>query len=276
MAICYMEQKREWNRLKSAAFDHPFYDKKAHRLSEQEAERMIRSQDLPDGKTVIAEICRKLEIEMPADSTEERKELINPVVCMRGRRWIAAAAIALLLLCFFTLTKPGIAIAKELSSVIVEWITDQFGARNAEPENVAPIDFSTLPAEFEDIHAVARATGRTLTELCAPNYALAEMVAMVREPNSITVRMKYRDGEKQVMLTQQLYNSDISWGESINMKKAEEIESSIGKLFLVGITTDDTVAAMAYENGYVINLQSNSLSAVEIEGLLASLEKVEP
>ncbi|MBE5785730.1 MAG: DUF4367 domain-containing protein [Clostridiales bacterium] len=276
MAICYIDKKREWNRLKSAAFDHPFYDKKANRLSEREAEQMIRSRDLPDGKTAIAEICRNLEIEMPEDGIEERKEPINPAAWMRRRRWIAAVAIALLLLCFFTLTKPGITLAKEISNVIVEWITNQFGARNVEPESAAAIDFTTLPAEYEDIHAVAMATGRTLTELCDPNYVLAEMTVRVHESNSITVRMEYRDGEKQVMLTQKLYSSDVSWGESVNMKKAKETESSIGKLFLVGITTDDTVAAMAYKDGYMINLQSNSLSAAEIEGLLASLEKVEP
>lgn len=276
MAICYMEQKREWNRLKSAAFDHPFYDKKAHRLSEQEAERMIRSRDLPDGKTVIAEICRKHEIEIPADSTEERKELITPAVWMRGRRWIAAAAIALLLLCFFTLTKPGIAIAKELSSVIVEWITGQFGARNAEPVDAAPIDFSSLPAEYENIRAVAKATGRDLVELNDPDYALEEMKVIIRGTNAITVRMKYINGKNQVMLSQYIYNEGVSWGASINMEKAEEKESSVGKMFLVGVTTDGDALAMVCEDAYGISLGSASLSVAEINALLASLEKVEP
>ena len=155
--IRHIEQKREWKRLTSAAFDHPFYDRKAHMLSEREAEKLLASRDLPDGKAVIMKICRELEIDIPAVPYDTKPPFAAHGAGAKRIRWIAAAAAIVLLICFFTMTKPGIALAKEISSVIVEWFTGHFTAHNPEPVDAAPIDFSTLPDEYEDIRALAKA-----------------------------------------------------------------------------------------------------------------------
>lgn len=274
--IRHIEQKREWKRLTSAAFDHPFYDRKAHRLSEREAEKLLASRDLPDGKAVIMKICRELEIDIPAVDHGAKPSFTAHGAGAKRARWIAAAAAIVLLICFFTMTKPGIALAKEISSVIVEWFTGHFTAHNPAPVDAAPIDFSTLPDEYEDIRALAKATGRTLVELKDPDYVLEEFQVVAMVDQSLIVRLKYRGDAKAVVLSQKLFNSDISWGISLNLEIAEGSESSLGLPFYVGTTEDNTVVATMQQDGYEINLKSKNLSEEEMKEILVSLVYVVP
>ena len=274
--IRHIEQKREWKRLTSAAFDHPFYDRKAHRLSEREAEKLLASRDLPDGKAVIMKICRELEIYIPAVDHGAKPSFTAHGAGAKRARWIAAAAAIVLLICFFTMTKPGIALAKEISSVIVEWFTGHFTAHNPEPVDAAPIDFSTLPDEYEDIRALAKATGRTLVELKDPDYVLEEFRVVAMVDQSLMVRMKYQSVEKELLLTQLVFNSDIIWSTSLNIDMATCETSPIGFQFYVGETEDGTVIAIMQQDGYEINLKSTDLSEEEMKALLASLVYVMP
>lgn len=274
--IRHIEQRREWKRLTSAAFDHPFYDRKAHRLSEREAEKLLASRDLPDGKAVIMKICRELEIDIPAVDHGAKPSFTAHGAGAKRARWIAAAAAIVLLICFFTMTKPGIALAKEISSVIVEWFTGHFTAHNPEPVDAAPIDFTTLPDEYEDIRALAKATGRTLVELKDPDYVLEEFRVNVFEGNSITVRMKYRKSKNQIVLLQRLINTDISWSAGLDANLAEGEESSIGLYFYVSETENGAVSAMSHSDGYEITLKSKDLPLEEMKELLASLVYIVP
>ena len=274
--IRHIEQKREWKRLTSAAFDHPFYDRKAHRLSEREAEKLLASRDLPDGKAVIMKICRELEIDIPAVDHGAEPFFTAHGAGAKRIRWIAAAAAIVLLICFFTMTKPGIALAKEISSVIVEWFTGHFTAHNPKPVDEAPIDFSTLPDEYEDIRALAKATGRTLVELQDPDYVLEEFRVVAVETNNMTVRIKYQKGDSQIILLQRMFNAEINWGASLNFDKATSEPSPIGFQFYVGETENGAVSAMSHNDGYEITLKSKDLSLEEIKELLASLVYVMP
>ena len=122
---------------------------------------------------------------------------------------------------------------------------------------------------------MAKATGRTLVELQDPDYVLEDFRVVAVEVNYMAIRMNYRNGEKQVFLTQKIFNSEINWSMGLNMDMEEEV-SQIGFVFYLGKTENGAAAATSQKEDSEIILKSIDLSVEEMKALLASLAYVMP
>jgi len=80
--ISYIHDKLEWSRMKRVAFDHPFFDRKAHILTEREAERILRKHIISEGSEVIKRARIECNLPDPTPRTqkgnEDQHKIINP------------------------------------------------------------------------------------------------------------------------------------------------------------------------------------------------------
>ncbi len=271
-----------WYRTKRLAAAHPFFHRKNGLLSMSEAKALLQGREIPDGHEVLRQARIELGIPEPVSgaATSPGKTFCNTVI--RGhsfslRRGLVCLSVLLIVFGFFTMTEAGAALAKGLYNVVVSVFDGSLLSRNEDAEGyVKPIDFTTLPAEFESLEAVAEATGRQIVIPGSSDSTMLSFTAHVIGQKMLVVKSQYIVDGKEYAIVQSLYNDSALWsgansttGDSINT-----IELTIGIKAYLSTMEDGTVYAEAFDTGHDLNISSTMLSVEEVKEVIMNLKYV--
>ena len=271
-----------WYRTKRLAAAHPFFHRKNGLLSMREAKTLLREKEIPDGQEVVRRARIELGIPEPVSSAtiSSGKTLFSTV--SRGRyfvlrRGLICLSVLLIVFGLFTMTEAGTAFAKGIYNVIVSVFDGSLLSRNEDAEGyVKPIDFTTLPAEFESLEAVAEATGRQIVIPGSSDSTMLSFTAHMIGQKMLVVKSQYIVDGKEYAIVQSLYNDSALWsgansttGDSINT-----IELTIGIKAYLSTMEDGTVYAEAFDTGHDLNISSTMLSVEELKEVIMNLKYV--
>ena len=277
-----IREKMIWNRMKRLAAAHPFFHRKNGLLSMREAKTLLREKEIPDGQEVVRRARIELGIPEPVSSAtiSSGKTLFSTV--SRGRyfvlrRGLICLSVLLIVFGLFTMTEAGTAFAKGIYNVIVSVFDGSLLSRNEDAEGyVKPIDFTTLPAEFESLEAVAEATGRQIVIPGSSDSTMLSFTAHMIGQEMLVVKSQYIVDGKEYAIVQSLYNDSALWsgansttGDSINT-----IELTIGIKAYLSTMEDGTVYAEAFDTGHDLNISSTMLSVEELKEVIMNLKYV--
>lgn len=277
-----IREKIIWYRMKRLAAAHPFFHRKNGLLSMREAKTLLREKEIPDGQEVVRRAGIELGIPEPVSSAtiSSGKTLFSTV--SRGRyfvlrRGLICLSVLLIVFGLFTMTEAGTAFAKGIYNVIVSVFDGSLLSRNEDAEGyVKPIDFTTLPAEFESLEAVAEATGRQIVIPGSSDSTMLSFTAHVIGQKMLVVKSQYIVDGKEYAIVQSLYNDSALWsgansttGDSINT-----IELTIGIKAYLSTMEDGTVYAEAFDTGHDLNISSTMLSVEEVKEVIMNLKYV--
>lgn len=268
-----------WYRTKRLAAAHPFFHRKNGLLSMSEAKARLQGREIPDGHEVLRQARIELGIPEPVSgaATSPGKTFCNTVI--RGhsfslRRGLVCLSVLLIVFGFFTMTEAGAALAKGLYNVIISVFDGSLLSRNEGTTGyVKPIDFAALPAEFESLEAVAKATGRQVVIPGGSDDVLLSFSVHMVSKEMLVIKSKYIVDEKKYTIVQTLYNDLTLWGGYYNAAdNVITMESGIGITTYLSIMEDETVYAEAFGAGYDINVSSTELPLDDLQEIIGNLE----
>lgn len=268
-----------WYRTKRLAAAHPFFHRKNGLLSMSEAKALLQGREIPDGHEVLRQARIELGIPEPVSgaATSPGKTFCNTVI--RGhsfslRRGLVCLSVLLIVFGFFTMTEEGAALAKGLYNVVVSVFDGSLLSRNEGTTGyVKPIDFAALPAEFESLEAVAKATGRQVVIPGGSDDVLLSFSVHMVSKEMLVIKSKYIVDEKKYTIVQTLYNDLTLWGGYYNAAdNVITMESGIGITTYLSIMEDETVYAEAFGAGYDINVSSTELPLDDLQEIIGNLE----
>ena len=268
-----------WYRTKRLAAAHPFFHRKNGLLSMSEAKALLQGREIPDGHEVLRQARVELGIPEPVSgaATSPGKTFCNTVI--RGhsfslRRGLVCLSVLLIVFGFFTMTEAGAALAKGLYNVVVSVFDGSLLSRNEGTTGyVKPIDFAALPAEFESLEAVAKATGRQVVIPGGSDDVLLSFSVHMVSKEMLVIKSKYIVDEKKYTIVQTLYNDLTLWGGYDNAAdNVITMESGIGITTYLSIMEDETVYAEAFGAGYDINVSSTELPLDDLQEIIGNLE----
>ena len=268
-----------WYRTKRLAAAHPFFHRKNGLLSMSEAKALLQGREIPDGHEVLRQARIELGIPEPVSgaATSTGKTFCNTVI--RGhsfslRRGLVCLSVLLIVFGFFTMTEAGAALAKGLYNVVVSVFDGSLLSRNEGTTGyVKPIDFAALPAEFESLEAVAKATGRQVVIPGGSDDVLLSFSVHMVSKEMLVIKSKYIVDEKKYTIVQTLYNDLTLWGGYYNAAdNVITMESGIGITTYLSIMEDETVYAEAFGAGYDINVSSTELPLDDLQEIIGNLE----
>ena len=268
-----------WYRTKRLAAAHPFFQRKNGLLSMSEAKALLQGREIPDGHEVLRQAKIELGIPEPVSgaATSPGKTFCNTVI--RGhsfslRRGLVCLSVLLIVFGFFTMTEAGAALAKGLYNVVVSVFDGSLLSRNEGTTGyVKPIDFAALPAEFESLEAVAKATGRQVVIPGGSDDVLLSFSVHMVSKEMLVIKSKYIVDEKKYTIVQTLYNDLTLWGGYYNAAdNVITMESGIGITTYLSIMEDETVYAEAFGAGYDINVSSTELPLDDLQEIIGNLE----
>lgn len=268
-----------WYRTKRLAAAHPFFHRKNGLLSMSETKALLQGREIPDGHEVLRQARIELGIPEPVSgaATSPGKTFCNTVI--RGhsfslRRGLVCLSVLLIVFGFFTMTEAGAALAKGLYNVVVSVFDGSLLSRNEGTTGyVKPIDFAVLPAEFESLEAVAKATGRQVVIPGGSDDVLLSFSVHMVSKEMLVIKSKYIVDEKKYTIVQTLYNDLTLWGGYYNAAdNVITMESGIGITTYLSIMEDETVYAEAFGAGYDINVSSTELPLDDLQEIIGNLE----
>ena len=268
-----------WYRTKRLAAAHPFFQRKNGLLSMREAKARLQGREIPDGHEVLRQARVELGIPEPVSgaATSPGKTFCNTVI--RGhsfslRKGLVCLSVLLIVFGFFTMTEAGAALAKGLYNVIISVFDGSLLSRNDGTTGyVKPIDFAALPAEFESLEAVAKATGRQVVIPGGSDDVLLSFSVHMVSKEMLVIKSKYIVDEKKYTIVQTLYNDLTLWGGYYNAAdNVITMESGIGITTYLSIMEDETVYAEAFGAGYDINVSSTELPLDDLQEIIGNLE----
>ena len=268
-----------WYRTKRLAAAHPFFHRKNGLLSMREAKARLQGRKIPDGHAVLRQARIELGIPEPVSgaATSPGKTFCNTVI--RGhsfslRKGLVFLSVLLIVFGFFTMTEAGAALAKGLYNVIISVFDGSLLSRNEGTTGyVKPIDFAALPAEFESLEAVAKATGRQVVIPGGSDDVLLSFSVHMVSKEMLVIKSKYIVDEKKYTIVQTLYNDLTLWGGYYNAAdNVITMESGIGITTYLSIMEDETVYAEAFGAGYDINVSSTELPLDDLQEIIGNLE----
>lgn len=268
-----------WYRTKRLAAAHPFFHRKNGLLSMSEAKALLQGREIPDGHEVLRQARVELGIPEPVSgaATSPGKTFCNTVI--RGhsfslRKGLVCLSVLLIVFGFFTMTEAGAALAKGLYNVIISVFDGSLLSRNDGTTGyVKPIDFAALPAEFESLEAVAKATGRQVVIPGGSDDVLLSFSVHMVSKEMLVIKSKYIVDEKKYTIVQTLYNDLTLWGGYYNAAdNVITMESGIGITTYLSIMEDETVYAEAFGAGYDINVSSTELPLDDLQEIIGNLE----
>ena len=269
-----------WYRTKRLAAAHPFFHRKNGLLSMSEAKARLQGREIPDGHEVLRQARVELGIPEPVSNVtiSSEKTLFSTVSRGRSfalRRGLVCLSVLLIVFGFFTMTEAGAALAKGLYNVIISVFDGSLLSRNEGTTGyVKPIDFAALPAEFESLEAVAKATGRQVVIPGGSDDVLLSFSVHMVGNETLVTRSKYcREDGKQYTISQSLYNDTVLWSRanSTTEDSIDTIELAIGIKAYLSTMEDGTVYAVAFDTGHDINVSSTMLSLEELKEVLLNI-----
>lgn len=274
-----ISEKIIWYRTKRLAAAHPFFQRKNGLLSMSEAKARLQGREIPDGHAVLRQARIELGIPEPVSgaATSPGKTFCNTVIRSHSfslRKGLVCLSVLLIVFGFFTMTEAGAALAKGLYNVVVSVFDGSLLSRNEGTTGyVKPIDFAALPAEFESLEAVAKATGRQVVIPGGSDDVLLSFSVHMVSKEMLVIKSKYIVDEKKYTIVQTLYNDLTLWGGYYNAAdNVITMESGIGITTYLSIMEDETVYAEAFGAGYDINVSSTELPLDDLQEIIGNLE----
>lgn len=264
--------------MKKAAFDHPYFDVRAHSLTEREAERLLNASTILSGREALQLINDAANdgAVLPENFlTPQREPRSAPAIPAKRLRIAGAVlAVCLALTAFFALTRVGVTAADAIGQFVVRLFDSSLRSQNdLLPSGTEPIDFSQLPQEFDSLQAVAYATGRDLVYPSNGDEQTALTVRVI-ETNTLRVRTVYMQSSgSSYSVTQRLSNDDTYWGgyTSSTNENMDPVETKLGATAYLCRMEDGTLQIDAFGNGYDITIASVDLTEDELWAITDSL-----
>lgn len=238
---------------------------------------------LPDAAAEGAEqqaaldsLCAEMRIRAFAEAAECTRPRA-PHLGRTARRLLLVAALVLAMALFMACTPVGRAMAAEIYRVIVE-VSGGFLRAHNEGTNaeIESIDFSTLPAEFESLEAVAEATGRPIV-VPGNDDALLSFFTDVLDTETMVIMSDYSfDDGGTYTITQDLYNPSTAWGTGSSIVgEIRTLELNIGVTAYLTTMRDGVVYARAFGPEYSIAVTSHFMTLDALEALMMELVLLE-
>lgn len=248
-------------------------------LSHERSKNRLQGREIPDGHAVLRQARIELGIPEPVSgaATSPGKTFCNTVIRSHSfslRKGLVCLSVLLIVFGFFTMTEAGAALAKGLYNVVVSVFDGSLLSRNEGTTGyVKPIDFAALPAEFESLEAVAKATGRQVVIPGGSDDVLLSFSVHMVSKEMLVIKSKYIVDEKKYTIVQTLYNDLTLWGGYYNAAdNVITMESGIGITTYLSIMEDETVYAEAFGAGYDINVSSTELPLDDLQEIIGNLE----
>lgn len=277
-----MREQIIWYKMKKLAAAHPFFSRKGGLLSRRKAKALLHGREIPDGHEVVRQARMELGMPEPVSCATPEKTTrsyargSSPSSLRRGVVYLPAL---LIVFGFFTMTKAGAAFVKDIYNVIVSVFDGSLLSRNESvPDQVKPIDFAALPTEFENLEAVAEATGRQIVIPGDSDDVLLSFSVHMVGNETLVIRSKYtRTDGKQYAVVQSLYNDSALWSgaNSTTEDSINAIELAIGIKTYLSTMEDGTVYAEAFDIGYDLNISSTMLSFEELKEVVLNLKYID-
>ena len=263
-----------WYKTRRLAASHPFFRRPKGLLSRREAKRLLGDDAIFDGQAVIQQV--RLELGIPVSTATEPPRLGKSGFPPLWRKAVIGLVILLLVVGFFTMTDAGVAFAKNIYRVIV-WVTDGLLLAQGDSalDDAASMDYSSLPAEFESLEAVAAATGR---EIVIPGGEDVLTSFTVHTPceDIVVIRSEYsRENGDQYIISQTLYYGGTLWGSAINTTGSiSALESGVGAMAYLSTMDDGMVYAEIYADSCSLNISSVTMKLDDLKGIVSELKYV--
>lgn len=272
----FIKNKIEWHRMKKIVFDHPYFDVKQHRLTEQEASRLLRGHKIPNGRDVIRKAREELHLSKGDDSVEfttGTNDFVQKKAPHTRRKIIAAASLAIIL-GFLVLTSTGNSWAESAYSIIVRFFNGTLLVQRDETVDVAEtLDFIKLPETFASLQEVKQLTNYPIV-IPSNDSRMINFDTETIGQEMIVVSTDYiLSDNKTFNVTQTLHSNDI-WAGAVSADQ-EELETVLllgGVQGYLGKMQDGTVFIEAYGEKLHLHISSIDLSLDEMRQLASTLE----
>ena len=139
---------------------------------------------------------------------------------LRFMRWAAAVILILIsLTAFFTMTKPGVAVAQAFYEIIVKLFDGELLALHGrKADQPSPIDFENIPEHIETHEQAAKAIGRPVASIDSADAELVDIMVDPIPDLMVMLRTEYQVKGDTLFLEQIFYEPDTVWGTSDNPK----------------------------------------------------------
>lgn len=223
------------------------------------------------------------------DAALARKNEQNEVIDSKGtpsfrhmhpslRRAAIVFAAVVLLVAFFTLTKPGIALAQSIYRIVVSLVDGDLRAKQiGRPEGLSPIDFEHIPDQVGSLEEASNAIGRPVATLESDIVELTSIQLHVVDGAMVMVRSDYQMGNSHISLSQTFFEENQSWGAGGVGVVGEVIKKELqdGNIMYFGYMEDGTSFGESYSKAYNISLGSEHMTVEELMELADSLSFIQ-
>ena len=218
------------------------------------------------------------------DRKLQKNEVLKPDIISthntmpRSLRRAVAVLIAIVILTgFFTMTKPGIAMAQAVYRIVVVLLNGQLIAQqNMPPDDISPIDFENIPKQFESLEQAARLIGRPVASIEYEDAVLVDISTNLADGIMVMLKTQYQINDSVLYLTQVFYDGVTSWGSVVGTDAIELItELQDGNVMYIGYMHDGTVYGNAYSKSYNISVTSNDIDARKLSDVVMEMRFIE-
>jgi len=162
--------------------------------------------------------------------------------------------------------------------IIVQILNGTLVSRNSKiPDEVDPIDFSSLPSEYTRLEEVAQVTGRSVL-IPGDESTLVSFSTVVLGSEMMVINSTYISSSgKQYTFVQTIHNDNSLWSGAVSSStdELETIVLPIGITVYIGQMEDGTVFAQAYSPGLDFNISSIDLALQEMRGLIEEIQLIQ-
>jgi hypothetical protein len=193
------------------------------------------------------------------------------------RRAVAVLIAIAILTGFFTLTKPGAAMAQAIYRIVVVLFDGQLTAQqNMSPDDLPAIDFENIPEQFESLEQAARLIGRPVASIEYEDVVLVDTSTYLVDGMMVTLKTQYQINDSVLYLTQVFYNGASTWGSVVGTDAIELVtELQDGNVMYIGYMDDGTVFGNAYSKSYNISVASTDMDARKLFDVVTEMRFIE-
>lgn len=190
-------------------------------------------------------------------------------------RLLVAIFIAIILLtAFFTLTKPGVALAQTIYRIVVQLIDGNLTAKQIGigPE-LSPIDLAQVSDYFDTIEDAAVAIPRPLAYYVGSDAKLLKVYTIKSDGVFLVLNSDYDKAGLRFNISQTFFFQDNEWGAAVNSNdQAIEKTLSDGSVIYIGRMQDGTSYATAYTPEYLLKITSDKATQDEMLQIINKID----
>lgn len=257
----------ERKRIERIVLNHPFFDMHAPLLTKKEIRAILAQGPRKSGPQVITEVKKELGL-IDAPITQQKRTLLEALhdasFVPSFRRTVVLGALCLLLVLFMTLTVPGRAFAKEIYSIIIDFVDGTLSMRNSIPTPDQPAsDFSTLHDGLTSPKTLAEALQYPIV---GSNDKLIFFEYEMIGSDILSIRSKYQTSEgKKYTIIQEIHGGLSYWSFDIDVDKIDyqKLDPIQGVELFAGTATDGNAFVVGYSGSFSIKISGRELTPAE-------------